>query len=157
MTDSARDVMDTRLFTLRPEDTVAAAVARFQQASREAGRRVFGMLVVDEAQHLRGMVSVYDIFLLLRPKHTHIWGEMTDLDLTGLLDAACERARPVLVGDIMTTDLITITPETHVLLLIDIMIKKHVRRLPVLEQGRVVGMVYLSRVFDYLVGKLVRG
>jgi len=156
MTDSARDVMDTRPFTLTPGDTVATAVARFQEASRETGRRVFGMLVVDEEQHLVGMVSVYDIFLLLRPKHTHIWGEMTDLDLTGILEAACRRARPVLVGDIMTTELITITPETHVLLIIDIMIKKHVRRLPVLEEGRVVGMVYLSRVFDYLMAKLAQ-
>jgi CBS domain-containing protein len=100
------------------------------------------------------MLSVYDIFLLLRPKHTHIWGEMADLELTGLLKAACERAQPVLVGDIMTTDLVTITPDTHLLLIIDIMIKKHVRRLPVLEGGRLVGMVYLSRVFDYLLERL---
>ena len=39
----------------------------------------------------------------------------------------------------MTTELITITPETHLLLIIDIMIKKHVRRLPVLEGGKIVG------------------
>jgi CBS domain-containing protein len=91
---------------------------------------------------------------LLRPKHTHIWGEMADLDLNGLLKAACDRAQPVLVGDIMTTDLITITPDTHLLLIIDIMIKKHVRRLPVLDEGQVVGIVYLSRVFDYLLERL---
>jgi CBS domain-containing protein len=54
----------------------------------------------------------------------------------------------------MTTDLVTITPDTHLLLIIDIMIKKHVRRLPVLEGGRLVGMVYLSRVFDYLLERL---
>jgi len=154
MAETARNVMDTRFFTLEPRMTVAEAVAKFQQAGEESGRRVFGMLVVDEGDHLVGMLSVYDIFLLLRPKHTHIWGEMADLDLAGLLKAACDRARPVLVGDIMTTDLITITPDTHLLLIIDIMIKKHVRRLPVLEEGRVVGMVYLSRVFDYLLERL---
>lgn len=154
MGDTARDVMDTRFFTLRPQMNIGEVVELFQKASEETGRRVFGMLVVDEADRLVGMLSVYDIFLLLRPKHTHIWGEMADLDLAGLLQAACDRARPVLVGDIMTTDLITITPDTHLLLIIDIMIKKHVRRLPVLEEGRVVGMVYLSRVFDYLLERL---
>ena len=112
------------------------------------------MLVVDDGGCLAGMLSVYDIFLLLRPKHTHIWGEMADLDLPGLLKAACDRAQPVLVGDIMTTELITITPDTHLLLIIDIMIKKHVRRLPVLDDGRVAGIVYLSRVFDYLLDRL---
>jgi len=134
--------------------TVAEAVAMMQQASEESGRKVFGMLVVDDEKRLVGMLSVYDIFLLLRPKHTHIWGEMADLELDGLLKAACGRAQPVLVGDIMTTDLITITPDTHLLLIIDIMIKKHVRRLPVLDGGRLVGMVYLSRVFDYLLERL---
>ena len=154
MGERARDVMDTRLHTLRPQMTVAEAVAIMQQASEESGRKVFGMLVVNDEKRLVGMLSVYDIFLLLRPKHTHIWGEMADLELNGLLQAACGRAQPVLVGDIMTTDLITITPDTHLLLIIDIMIKKHVRRLPVLDGGRLVGMVYLSRVFDYLLERL---
>lgn len=154
MAETARAVMDTRLFLLKPHMTISEAVARFRQASQETGRQVFGMLVTDDHGRPVGMLSVYDIFLLLRPKHTHIWGEMADLDLTGLLEAACQRARPVLVGDIMTTDLITISPDTHLLLVIDIMIKKHVRRLPVLENGQVVGMVYLSRVFDYLAKKL---
>ena len=154
MGERARDVMDTRLRTLRPQMTVGEAVTIFQQASEESGRKVFGMLVVNDEKRLVGMLSVYDIFLLLRPKHTHIWGEMADLELNGLLKAACERAHPVLVGDIMTTDLITITPDTHLLLIIDIMIKKHVRRLPVLDGGRLVGMVYLSRVFDYLLERL---
>ena len=154
MSEMARDVMDTRFHTLRPEMTVAEAVGIFRRASEESGRQVFGMLVVDGEYRLVGMLSMYDIFLLLRPKHTHIWGEMADLDLTGLLKAACDRAQPVLVGDIMTTELITITPDTHLLLIIDIMIKKHVRRLPVLDNGRVAGIVYLSRVFDYLLTRL---
>ena len=154
MGEMARDVMDTRLHTLKAQMTVAEAVALFHRAREESGRWVFGMLVVDHEERLVGMLSVYDIFLLLRPKHTHIWGEMADLDLTGLLKAACDRAQTILVGDIMTTDLITITPDTHLLLIIDIMIKKHVRRLPVLDGGRVVGMVYLSRVFDYLLERL---
>jgi CBS domain-containing protein len=157
MSEMARDVMDTRFHTLQSQMTVAEAVQIFEQASEESGRRVFGLLVVDDVNNLVGMLSMYDIFLLLRPKHTHIWGEMADLDLNGLLKATCDRAQPVLVGDIMTTDLITITPDTHLLLIIDIMIKKHVRRLPVLEQGQIVGIVYLSRVFDYLLARLGGG
>ena len=157
MSEMARDVMDTRFHTLKPQMTVAEAVNVFQRASAESGRQVFGLLVVDDEERLVGMLSMYDIFLLLRPKHTHIWGEMGDLDLNGLLKAACDRAQPVLVGDIMTTNLITITPDTHLLPIIDVMIKKHVRRLPVLDEGQVVGIVYLSRVFDYLLERLGGG
>jgi len=142
--------MDPRFYTLKPEDTVADAVRAIREASRETGQTVFGMMVTDTSGNLLGMLSIYDIFLLLRPKHIHIWGEMEDLEVTGVLEAACRRARGMLVGDIMTTQVVTITPETHLLLIIDIMIKRHIRRLPVLEQGKIVGMVYFSRVFNQL-------
>jgi CBS domain-containing protein len=147
---TARDVMDTRFYTLRPKGTVAEAVRAFEEAGRETGRAVFGMMVTDSAGNLAGLLFIYDILLLLRPKHIHIWGEMEDLEVSGILEAACGRAKTMLVGDIMTTQVITITPETHLLLIIDIMIKKHVRRLPVLEEGKIVGIVYLSKVFSRL-------
>jgi CBS domain-containing protein len=99
------------------------------------------------------MLSLYDILLLIRPKHIHIWGEIRDVDVSGILDEALRRAGSVRVEDIMTTELITITPDTHLLRIIDIMIKKHVRRLPVLDDGKMVGMVYLSRVFQHLLAR----
>ena len=154
MPTTAREIMDSRFFTLRPDATIAAAVKVLQQAGEAQGGTVFGLMVVDEEGRLVGMLSMYDILLLIRPKHIHIWGELEDLDVTGILDEAGRRARAVLVGDIMTTDLITITPDTHLLMILDIMIKKHVRRLPVLEEGRIVGIVYLSRVFSHLLERL---
>jgi CBS domain-containing protein len=134
--------------------SISEAVSIFQRTSRERGRTVFGMIVTDEGDTLLGLLSIYDILLLLRPKHIHIWGEMEDLEVSDILEDACRRAKKVLVGDIMTTEVITITPDTHLVLIIDIMIKKHVRRLPVLADGKILGIVYLSRVFDRLLEKL---
>ena len=150
----ARDVMDTRFFTLKPETPISEAVSLFQEAGESLGQTVFGLVVTNDAGELAGMLSMYDIFLLLRPKHIHIWGEMEDLEVSGILETACQRAKGVLVGDIMTSEVITITPDTHLLHVIDIMIKKHVRRLPVMEDGMIVGIVYLSRVFNHLLERL---
>lgn len=150
---TAREVMDTGYSALSPRMTIGEAVRVFQTAGQEHQRIVFGMVVTDAAGQLLGMLSMYDILLLIRPKHIHIWGEIKDVDVSGILDEACQRAKGILVEDIMTTDLITITPDTHLLRIIDIMIKKHVRRLPVLEEGKMVGMVYLSRVFRHLLGR----
>ncbi len=154
MGPTARDVMDDCFQTLRPEMTIAEAVRIFQRAGRVSGQKVFGLMVTDASRTLVGMLSIYDIFLLLRPKHIHIWGEMEDIEISDLLESACRHAQGVLVGDIMTTEVITITPDTHLLLIIDIMIKKHVRRLPVLEAGKIAGIVYISRVFDHLLERL---
>jgi CBS domain-containing protein len=150
---TARDVMDTAYSTLSPGMTIGEAVRVFQTAGEEHHQVVFGMVVTDAVGRLVGMLSMYDILLVILPKHIHIWGEIMDVDVSGILDEALRRARPMLVEDIMTTDLITITPDMHLLRIIDIMIKKHVRRLPVLEEGKMVGMVYLSRVFQHLLGK----
>ncbi len=156
MENTARAVMNTRFPTLSPDQTIIEAVRIIQSASKKYGRRVFGLMVTDEKNKLVGMLSMYDIFLFLRPKHIEIWGEMDDLDLTGLLDDALSRAHTIQVGDIMTTDLITITPDTSLMMVVDIMIKKHVRRLPVLDGKDIAGIVFISDVFDYLLAKFTQ-
>ena len=134
MGNTARDIMDRTFLTVQPDMTIGEAMTVFRRASEATGRRVFGLMVTDYREQLVGMLSMYDIFLLIRPKHIHIWGEMKDLDLTGIISHACQKAGRMLVGDIMTTDLITIPPDTHLLYIIDIMLKKHVRRIPVLDR-----------------------
>jgi CBS domain-containing protein len=145
---TAREVMDTRFSTLSPEMTIADAIREFQKAQESYHKIVFGMVVTDKQGEILGMLSMYDIFLLIRPKHIHIWGEIKDMDVSGIMDTVCGRTQTMLVGDIMSSDVITITPDTHLLRIIDIMIKKHIRRLPVVENGKMIGMVYMSKVFQ---------
>ena len=139
--------MSTKFHTLAPQTPLNEAVKLFKQASKEEDRKIFGMMVTDPEDHLVGMISMYDILLFLRPKHIHIWGLMEDIDIAGIVDISCEKAKSVLVGDIMTPEVITITSQNHILMILDIMIKKHVRRLPVLENGKIVGIVYISDLF----------
>ena len=112
MNVTARDVMTPRFHTLAPEMPISEAVKRFKQATEAEGRKIFGMLVTDGSGRMLGMLSMYDILLFIQPKHVHIWGPMDDVDIVGLVDNACHRAGTILVGDIMTTDVISITPET---------------------------------------------
>ncbi len=146
----ARDVMDTRFHLLRPQDTLTDAVEMFQNASQAEGKKIFGLMVVDEDDRLVGMLSMYDILLFIQPKHVRIWGEMEDLDLNLLFADLLERARGIQVGDIMTTEVVTTGPDAHILAIADIMLKKHIRRLPVTENGRIIGIVYISSMFSRL-------
>ncbi len=153
---TARDVMDTEFFTVRPDTPITEAVKAFEEATRKLERRVFGMAVVNEAGELVGMISMYDILVLMRPKHIHIWGEMEDIDITGFIQEILERAQSILVGDLMTTDILTVTPDTHLLLIVDIMTRKHIRRIPVIEAGKMIGMIHISNVFFYLMTQDLR-
>ena len=100
------------------------------------------------------MLSMYDILLYVRPKHIQVWGAMEDLDVSGLIDAAGSRLKSILVGDIMTPEVITIGPQVNLLMVLDIMIKKHVRRLPVVEDQRIIGIIYISDLFNHLLERI---
>ena len=58
------------------------------------------------------------------------------------------------VGDIMTTDVIAVTPDTNLVVVLDIMLKKHIRRIPVVEGEKMAGIVYISDLFYYILDRL---
>ncbi len=151
---TVKDIMSTSFHTIKPDMPLSEAIRMFTSASLAEKRTIFGMMVMDDEETLVGILSMYDILLALQPKHIHIWGEMKDIDVEGLVDAACQRSRSVLVGDIMSTDIVTIPVDAHLFMAMEIMNKKHVRRLPVLDGNRVVGMVYISDLFHHLLERL---
>ncbi len=151
----ARDIMDTWFHTINPGNTIADAVKSFQKASQAEKKSIFGLMVTDDNDKLVGMLSMYDILLFIQPKHAQIWGEMDDLDPDQLFDERLERVKKIQVQDIMSTDVITVSPDTHILMIVDIMIKKHIRRIPVIENREVVGIIYRSAVFYHLLNKFV--
>ena len=151
----ARDIMQTRFHTLSPENTIAEAVKYFQTSGESEKKKIFGLMVTDRWDHLVGMLSMYDILLFIQPKHIQIWGEMEDLDPSILYDERLDQVKSILVGDIMTAEVVTIAPDTHLMVIADIMIKKHIRRLPVVVGQEVVGIVYVSDVFHHLLDKFM--
>ncbi len=151
---TARDVMVRTFHTLSPKLSIEEAAKLFKTASELEQRRIFGLIVTDQSGRLIGMMSMYDILLFIRPKHVQVWGMMEDINIAGLMEEICSRAKAVLVEDIMTTDLITVTPDTSVMFILDIMITKHIRRIPVIEDGKVEGIVYISDLFFNLINEL---
>jgi CBS domain-containing protein len=151
----ARDIMDTHFHTLRPEQSIAEAVQAFHTAGKASQKKIFGMMVTDAADRLVGMLSMYDILLFARPKHAGLWGEMEELPVSEAFDELLERVKSIPVEEIMTTEVVTIGPDTHVMAIADLMIKRHIRRLPVVEGREVVGIVYISDLFYHLLKKFV--
>ena len=151
----ARDIMQTNFHTLSPSDAIAEAVNTFHLAAESEKKKVFGLMVTDHSDHLVGMLSMYDILLFIQPKHIQIWGEMEDLDPSELYEERLRQVKSILVGDIMTAEVVTITPDTHLMVIADIMIKKHIRRLPVVDDHEIVGIVYVSDVFHHLLEQFI--
>ena len=149
----ARDIMMVEFPTIAADASVSEAVGLIKKAGSK-GRRVFGLVVVDSDGKLAGMISMYDILLFLRPKHIHIWGNMEDIDVDGVVTEACRGIAAVQVGDLMSSEVETIGPDAHIMMVLDVMIKKHIRRLPVVQGDEILGIVYISDLFNHLMGRL---
>jgi len=60
--DAAGGLMNPRYARLRPDMTVDEAVAYLRKQSRESVETIYSQFVIDEAQHLIGVVSFRDLF-----------------------------------------------------------------------------------------------
>ena len=110
--------------SVAPGATVHDAIARM------AAKNVGAILVISEGT-LAGIISIRD------------FGRKVVLE--------GKSARDVLVHEIMTTSLITVTPETTVLDAMALMTRHHIRHLPVLEQGKLDGMVSMADLVSEVV------
>ncbi len=113
---SARDFMITKLVTLRPEMDVMKAVQLLLK------NRISGAPVVDQDN-----------------KYLGVFSEKCSMNV--LLDAAYEQLPSNEVRVFMDTEARTIKPDTHLLSIAQVFLLTYSRRLPVLEEGRLVGQV----------------
>ena len=73
-----------------------------------------------------------------------VCGVITDRDIVTRCLAAQRSAEYTTVRDVMTKQVLSVTPETDVTQAADLMARCQVRRLPVLSNGRLCGMVSLG-------------
>ncbi len=154
---SARDIMTTNYVTVQPGVLVSrAAKMIFNGKARSTGYKPFGLMVVDEFSHLLGMISMEDILYHLRPPFMNY--ELGNVPLwEGELEVYLDHFTDMRVEEAMSTPVVTIKPEDDVMVVIDRMIKSKIRRLPVVEAEKIVGIVYLSDVFYHVCKNWLNG
>ena len=76
-------------------------------------------------------------------------GIVSERDLVGHLASGSDRSQ-VTAADVMSQDLVTVSPETTVLQAARAMREAQVRHLPVLSEGSIAGIVSVRDLFDVL-------
>ena len=133
---NAQEIMTRRVFTVRRDSSLQDAVA----ALLEHG--VGGMPVVDESGRPVAMLSESDLLRrteLGTQRRRPRWLEF--LIGPGKLAADYTHTHGRSVADVMSERLYTVAPDTPVLEVVQLMERHRVKRLPVLEDGRLVGII----------------
>jgi CBS domain-containing protein len=118
-----REIMQKTLVTLPPE-------ASLREAAKRMDEEKIGCLLITNGEFLRGV--------------------LTDRDITCWLARNGKDPDGVKVSEIMKTDIVSVKPETDTFEASNIMAENKVRRLPVLEDGKLAGIVSTSDIATYL-------
>jgi acetoin utilization protein AcuB len=128
------DLMTRSLITVRPNDSVEVAV----QLLRQRGIR---HLLVLKNTRLVGIISDRDIKRALDPERTH----KKLLGIGGLYFLL----EPILVREIMTTDVVTIRPEATAQEAAAILVEERFGALPVVKGNELIGIITETDLLRY--------
>jgi CBS domain-containing protein len=135
----AKDIMTQKVVTVSPEIKIDLAAKLLLE------NHFNGLPVVDPEGRLRGIICQND--LIVQQKKFPLPSVFTLLDglipLTSSkhMEKEFRKMAAITVSQAMTPDPITVDPETTVEDIATLMVKKNVHTLPVVEKGKLVGVV----------------
>ena len=135
-----RDAMSRSVRSVTPDMKI------MEVASLMTLYRFHGLPVVDNDDNLVGVIAEKDVLHTLFPK-------LGDLMVDGMhsvdLDKEMGRYGEVLnqtVEELMTKNPLTVDPDMHLLRAATIMVRRNFRRIPIVEDGKLVGVLSLGDV-----------
>lgn len=135
---TVREIMHTEWPTLGPESTVEEAIRLFAEA------RVSGVPVVGDGR-IVGIITEGDLIFqdaeIKAPGFLDILGGIIPLGDTEEYRREALKSAGVTVGEVMTEDVITVTPEATLVEAATIMADKRKKILPVVEGDRLAGII----------------
>jgi CBS domain-containing protein len=129
------EIMTRSTKSVHPDDTIKAVAVLI------CTNHISGVPVVDDEERIVGIISEKDIIKAMYPNYVEF---LYDPVRSRNLEETEERYEDLLsrkVDDLMVRDVASITPDTPILKAASMMIIKKVRRLPVVDQGKLVGIV----------------
>ncbi|BDV01624.1 membrane protein [Thermodesulfomicrobium sp. WS] len=136
---TARDIMTTRVVTLSPDTDITAA------ARLLLDHDINGAPVVDQDGAIVGILTQSDLVRLQKklpvPSLFTVLDGFLPLGSLAQYEQEVRRIAAATVADAMTTHVTTITPDTPLEKVASLMVDKKFHTLPVVENGRLVGIV----------------
>lgn len=124
----AIDVIKYGVITVTPQSRLYQVLACIVDLN------ISGLPVVDKSMHLEGIITEKDLM-------PYFYGD---------------NLPPSQVGEIMTTDITTFSPEDSVLEICGCLLHNNFRRVPIIKDGVLVGLISRADVIRYILRNLTR-
>jgi len=135
-----REVMSTGVLTAKKTDTLRSVVIKM--LSRHCG----AIPVVEDDGKLIGLVAVRDVMIPLYPKYgDYVHDNVHSRDFVEMEEGFPSVLKKK-VEDVMSMNPLTVSPDDPILEAASYMGLKHFRRIPVVDGGKLVGMVSIGDI-----------
>lgn len=134
------DIMSRTVHTVGPDALLRQVVTLI------CLHHISGLPVVDEESRVVGIISERDILKALYPGYDELINDPARSRDFEDMESRYSTTLWQKVKEVMVRNVVTVTPETPILKAASIMLLKRIRRLPVVESGRLVGIVSLGDV-----------
>ena len=151
MTLTAKDIMVTAFDRINENASVGTAVDMILDGKvRTTGHKTISLMVTSDFGNHVGVITMFDILYHFRPAFLNYGIDGEHVDWEGQLSRFTTEIRKKKVKQLMSSQVIGALPDEHIMVILDRMIKNKYRRLPVLENGVPVGIVYISDIYHHL-------
>jgi signal-transduction protein with cAMP-binding, CBS, and nucleotidyltransferase domain len=124
---------------------------RVYDALDHKGGQVYGIGPNDMVYDAISMMAEREIGALVVFEHGKAVGIISERDYTRNVILKDKSSKQIPVSEIMTSDLITVTPQDHIDECVALMKEHHIRHLPVTDQGAIVGVLSLRDLFSKII------
>lgn len=145
-----KDIMSRNVKTVTADTPMSSVVADM------CLYRISGMPVVKADNQLQGFIAEKDVLHHLFPTLEDAMNLRLHVDFEGM-EANYRNVLTLQVMDLMTTKVITVSPDMPILQATSLMVKNRFRRIPVAEGTTLVGMLSLGDVHKALFKQAVTG
>jgi CBS domain-containing protein len=98
-----------------------------------------------------GLLADYGVGALVVIDHGQLIGVMSERDYTRKVALQGKNSKQTTVADIMTREVITVSPNTNTHACMSLMSQKKIRHLPVLDGPKVIGMISIRDIMDDII------
>ena len=135
----AKDIMTKEVITVSPETEVTQAAKLLLE------HHLNGLPVVDKEGNLKGIICQEDLIVqqqqIPMPSFFTLLDGLIPLKSYKSLEKEVAKIAATTVANAMTSDPVTIHPETELENIATLMVKHNTHTLPVLDQGKLVGII----------------
>ena len=142
-------IMTKDVITVHENDTIEKC------ANLLTTHNLSGLPVVDEEGHVKGIITEGDLIRrstkVQTPAYLELLGGIIYLDNPNKFLEEVKKSMGLFAHEVMTEDVITVHPETEIEQAASILVRKKIKRLPVLDENdKLIGIVARKDIMTHL-------